>query len=250
LLQRTLFLLVLLSLPPALRAAGPINGDFESGSLSPWNVNLTSSGIPGGTYYPYARTVTAGPAPNTNGNLNMVNGGTFSCELYSGQGDTGHYDAASISQSFTVDPLNTFMQFNVAAVLDGSHASTPSDDAFFEVVIYNAGGAAVASGFIAGSVSLGGVPLKTGVVIVASTATIVTPPTINAATLMGTGYFLTSSYENGSYVMEVRGSTSTSYNVYAYYPTYSAGVWTNTVRSSTSVSVLPGFTKSGVSFTW
>jgi hypothetical protein len=107
-----------------------------------------------------------------------------------------------------------------------------------------------ASGFIAGSVSLGGVPLKTGVVIVASTATIVTPPTINAATLMGTGYFLTSSYENGSYVMEVRGSTSTSYNVYAYYPTYSAGVWTNTVRSSTSVSVLPGFTKSGVSFTW
>ncbi|MBL0058830.1 MAG: carboxypeptidase regulatory-like domain-containing protein [Elusimicrobia bacterium] len=102
-----------------------------------------------------------------------------------------------------------------------------------------------ASGFISGSVSLGGAPLRTGVVVVASTATIVTPPTINAATLLGAGYFLGSSYENGSYLLEVRGSTSTTYKVYAYYPTYSAGVWTNTVRSSTSVSVLPGFTKSG-----
>lgn len=107
-----------------------------------------------------------------------------------------------------------------------------------------------AAGFITGTVSAGGTPIRTGTIIVASTGAIVTPPSLSSTTLAGAGYYLVSSYETGDYRLEVRGSTSTPYNIYGFYPTWNGAAWVTTARSSTTVTVIPGQTKSGVSFVW
>jgi hypothetical protein len=107
-----------------------------------------------------------------------------------------------------------------------------------------------ASGFITGGVTVGGNVLQTGVLVVASTATIVNPPSLSTTTLLGAGYYVGSSLESGNYFLEVRGSTNPRYNIYAFYPTWNGSVWTTVVRSSLSVSVAPGETKTGIGFAW
>ncbi|TXH26975.1 MAG: prepilin-type N-terminal cleavage/methylation domain-containing protein, partial [Elusimicrobia bacterium] len=73
-----------------------------------------------------------------------------------------------------------------------------------------------ASGFITGGVTVGGNVLQTGVLVVASTATIVNPPSLSTTTLLGAGYYVGSSLESGNYFLEVRGSTNPRYNIYAF----------------------------------
>lgn len=111
-----------------------------------------------------------------------------------------------------------------------------------------------AMGYLTGSVSLGGQPIKTGVLLVVTTATLTgtppAPPTLSTATLSGTPYYVVSSLENGTYTAEVRGSTTTAYKVYAYYPTPS-GLVASVVSSATvNVLVTPGQTTTGVNFAW
>jgi prepilin-type N-terminal cleavage/methylation domain-containing protein len=107
-----------------------------------------------------------------------------------------------------------------------------------------------ASGFITGGVTVGGDVLRTGVLVVASTAAIVNPPSLSTTTLLGAGYYVASSLESGSYLLEVRGSTNPRYNIYAFYPTWNGSIWTTVVRSSTNVSVAAGETKTGIGFAW
>jgi hypothetical protein len=126
------FILALLAGVP-LGAAGIVNGDFETGSLAPWNVGIST-----GAYVsvsPTVALVTGGTAPNTNGQLSQLYGGTYSAALYSGVGDTGHLDIASISQPVAVTAALTNLQFYCAAVLNGAHAGTPNEDAYFEITV-------------------------------------------------------------------------------------------------------------------
>ena len=99
-----------------------------------------------------------------------------------------------------------------------------------------------AMGKITGKVKYLGTPISTGVLIIASTSTITTPPIISSSTVFGTAYFLTSSYEDGSYILEVIGSTTTKYNLYGYYSTYDIVTQKPTIRSKniTAITVLPG----------
>lgn len=111
-----------------------------------------------------------------------------------------------------------------------------------------------ALGYVTGTVKAGGEPIKTGVLIVVTTTTLTgtppVPPDLSSATLTGSPYYLASSMENGTYLVEVRNSTNPKYNVYAYYPTPS-GTTTVVVSSKTSnVSVVAGQTTSGVDFSW
>ncbi len=70
----------------------------------------------------------------------MVYAGNYSCGLFSGAGDLDHQTFARISQAIYVDPATTILQFNVAAVLNGAHATTPGEDAYFQVSALDAGG--------------------------------------------------------------------------------------------------------------
>ncbi len=108
-----------------------------------------------------------------------------------------------------------------------------------------------ASGFIRGSASAGGKPVETGVMLVASTATIAGgPPNLSAATLSGAAYYTASTSESGTYTLEVRGSTTTLYKVYAYYPVRAGNAWVINGSTVTGINVTPGQTTTGVNFAW
>jgi hypothetical protein len=144
--------------------------------------------------------------------------------------------------------------YTVGTVLDSGEISTP--ETFSPTV--TAGNTVFigtftisgAYGTITGAATSAGKAIQSGVLIVASTATITTPPTLSTATLTGAPYYLGSSTEDGTYRLDVRGSTSTFYRVYGYYYTFNGT--TPVLSSSTvnNVSVIPGQTTSGVNFSW
>ncbi len=111
-----------------------------------------------------------------------------------------------------------------------------------------------AMGHITGSVSSGGAPIKTGVLIVVTTSLLAgSPPAVpnfSTATLNGAPFFVTSSGEDGNYSLDVSQSTAPQYNVYAYYPTPSGGSASMVYSAVSNVSVLAGQTVTGVNFSW
>ena len=112
-----------------------------------------------------------------------------------------------------------------------------------------------AQGTITGSVKAVGATIATGVLIVATTATLSgTPPAVpslSTASLTGAPYYVTSSKEDGTYSLDVRGSTNPAYRVYGYYPTLSpTGAVTISYQTLTGVGVTAGTTTSGKDFSW
>lgn len=111
-----------------------------------------------------------------------------------------------------------------------------------------------ALGAITGSVTAGGQPIRTGVLIVATTGTFAgappAPPSLSTASLTSSAIYATSSGEDGTYHLEVRHSTNPAYRVYAYYTTFSAGSPTINSITNTGVQVTAGATTSGVNFAW
>lgn len=145
--------------------------------------------------------------------------------------------------------------YSVEPVLGSGESSTPSST----LVTVTAGATvsvgtftvAGSFGTIRGSVTAGSAAIRTGVLIFCSTTIISgTPPALSSATLTGVSYNMTNSYEDGTYSMDVRGSTSTTYRVYAYYTTFNGVVSSTTVRSTSGVSVIAGSITSGINFTW
>jgi len=104
-------------------------------------------------------------------------------------------------------------------------------------------------GRITGNVISDGKPISIGVLIIASTSTILTPPTISAATLTGAPYYITSSYEDGTYIIDVRGGVGT-YNLYGYYTTFSGDIPYTTSKSITNILVNAGQTVSNQNLIW
>jgi hypothetical protein len=129
-------LFAFLVLFPAQKASSFTNGNFETGNLFGWTPSSSYSGVAGGSP-PTVTVVTAGWAPLTNNMLSRLYSGTYSCELYSGYGDPGHNTWARISQTDVIGAGNSILTFYYAAVLDGSHAAVPSDDAYMTVQVYD-----------------------------------------------------------------------------------------------------------------
>jgi hypothetical protein len=108
-----------------------------------------------------------------------------------------------------------------------------------------------AAGTIRGAVTEAGRPIATGVMLLATTSTIVgAPPPLHVGSLTGAAYYAATSYEDGSYQLEVRGSTTTTYRVYAYYPRWNNGVVTLSSATVIGVGVNPGAVAAGIDFTW
>lgn len=107
---------------------------------------------------------------------------------------------------------------------------------------------------ITGTVTQSSAAIATGVLIVASTATISStsgPPAISSATLLSGSIYATSSKEDGTYSLDVRQSTNPTYNIYAYYPLVSrSGVVSISTKTITGVSIYEGQTVSGENFSW
>ncbi|MFN3966143.1 MAG: carboxypeptidase regulatory-like domain-containing protein [Endomicrobiia bacterium] len=109
-------------------------------------------------------------------------------------------------------------------------------------------------GKIKGRVTDSGVPIRTGVLLIATTSTITgTPPALGAQTLTGAPYFVNSSWEDGTYYLEVIGSTVTPYNVYAYYVVFSTSQPDTPViktQSRSNIYVNQSEEVTGVNFSW
>ncbi len=105
---------------------------------------------------------------------------------------------------------------------------------------------------ITGSVTLGGQPIKTGVLVVATTSDLSSgPPDLSSATLTGGAFYATSSVEDGSYTLSVRQSSGAAYNIYGYYTTIGAtGNVTISQQMIGGVAIPQGQTLSGQNLSW
>lgn len=145
--------------------------------------------------------------------------------------------------------------YTIKPILSSKETSSPS-----KITVTVTAGATVnvgtftitgSMGKISGKVYASGKPISSGVLIIASTTTITTPPVLSTATLTGACYFITSSYEDGSYILEVIGSSTTRYNVYAYYTTFSLdGVPIISRKELTNILVRQGEEVSNINFNW
>lgn len=155
---------------------------------------------------------------------------------------------------FTLINLTTGT-YTVKPILDPKEASSPTTS----TVTVTAGNTVWSStftvsgamGYVTGTVKLSGQIIKTGVLVVVSTAAIATPlPALSTSTLTSTVYYTDTSNESGVYRVDVRGSTSTVYNVAAFFPTLNNQTPSISTGVVTNVSIISGQTTSGVNFSW
>jgi hypothetical protein len=111
-----------------------------------------------------------------------------------------------------------------------------------------------ALGNISGSVTDGGEAITTGVLLVASTAAVPTPlPAITALTAPAQAvFYFVSSKSDGTYSLEVRSSTSATYNLRAFYPKVdvNSGAVTYDSKELSAISVSAGAETPGKNFSW
>lgn len=164
-------------------------------------------------------------------------------------------DVSSSGGYFTLLNLPTG-QYTIEPILDSKETGSP---AYFSATVTAGCNLFVgtftvtgAMGTITGSVTSGGRKIITGALIVATTSTFASdPPAISSATLTMNAVYAASSLEDGTFSLDVRGSTTTTYNVYGWFPVIdSNNNATYSRKSQTGVSVSPGATKSGVDLTW
>ncbi len=111
-----------------------------------------------------------------------------------------------------------------------------------------------ALGTISGTVTAGGVPIATGVLIVVTTKTLTgtppAPPSLSTSSLTDAAYYIASSLEDGTYHVDVRQSTNPVYNIYGYYyATNGTGADATTSKTATA-GVLAGQTTGQHNLAW
>jgi hypothetical protein len=106
-------------------------------------------------------------------------------------------------------------------------------------------------GTVTGSVTSAGQPIKSGVMVVIATTTISTPPpALSSNTLASTVYYADTSNENGTYSVDVRGSTTTAYTIAGFFMYMNGSLPVISTRTISNVTVTAGQTTSGVNFAW
>jgi prepilin-type N-terminal cleavage/methylation domain-containing protein len=212
-----------------LYVQGEANASFSTGEMATVNISLSQGGEITGT------VTSNGIDPIPNIPITASQGG-----VERGSGISGSNGA------FIIPNLSTGT-YVVEPQLESGEASSPASAS-----VSVTGGGSVAAGaftvtgamgYISGSltlVSLTGPSITTGVLIYASTSTIASdPPSISSTTRSGSSiYYAASSQADGTYRVGVRGGYT--YNVYAWYTTWSGDTPTTVRKSETSVSVSAG----------
>lgn len=202
---------------------------FELGALATANFSLSQGGKITGTVT--SNGVDALPNIPVTASVGGVTRGTGV------SGATGAFEIPSLATG----------NYVVAPQLESGESASPSST----TVSVTSGGSAAAGvftvsgalGYVSGSLTLGsltGPAITTGVLIYATTSTITSdPPAISSATRSGSSiYYAASSFADGSYEVGVRGGAT--YNIYAWYTTWSGDIPTTVRKSATGVSVSAG----------
>src|ERR1039458_7381273 len=161
-------------------------------------------------------------------------------------GSDGRFLLTNLSTGpYTVQAILDFKELSTPATIFAS-VSTPGLTVFCGTFTVTG-----ALGTVTGSVTLGGQPLQSGVLVVVATGTLPTPlPAISSSTASNSAYYAGSSKENGTYSVDVRGDASTFYTVSGYYMYMSGGIPIISSKTVTNVTVTAGQTTSGVDIAW
>lgn len=130
---------VVMGLLPAANGMGWTNPGFETGDFTSWTTTIQTRMPVGTAAYPAVSIATPGIAFHAV-SLNMVHGGTYAAKLYSGYGDTMHYDYARVEQSDIVPASKPCISLWFAAVLSTDHynqGQSYGEDAYvlFEMLV-------------------------------------------------------------------------------------------------------------------
>lgn len=163
-------------------------------------------------------------------------------------------EVSDTNGNFTLINLTTGT-YTVFPVIDSKETASPTSStatvsAGFTnfVATFTVGGA---MGTVTGNVTSQGNPIQTGVLIIISSNTIsIPPPAISSSTLTGAPYYAGSSQENGTYAIEVRGSTTCVYNVVGVYSRLSGSTLISSSQTITNVTVNAGQATLPENFAW
>ncbi len=163
-------------------------------------------------------------------------------------------DVSDVSGRFYISNLSSGTYY-VQPVLSNKETSVPavSTVTVRAGLVVHAGTFTITGcvGKIKGKVTLAGKPISTGVLIIATPTTITFPPDLSINSLTSVPYFITNSYEDGTYTLEVIGSSVTTYNVYGFYTTYGAdNVPIINKKEILNLTVLPGSEVLNKNFEW
>lgn len=146
--------------------------------------------------------------------------------------------------------------YTIQPVLDPKEVSSPTSAS----VTINAGGVTMwsssftitgAMGTVTGNVTLGGSPINSGVLVVIATGTVPVPlPALSSNTLTSAAYYVGTSKESGTFSVDVRSSTSTTYTATAFYQYLNNQTAVVSTQTVTGITVTGGQTTSGVNFAW
>lgn len=149
--------------------------------------------------------------------------------------------------------------YSVAPSLDSGQTAAPTS---FPTVALPSGGSVFAGTFtvtgafatIKGNVTNAGSAITTGILLIASSGTINSPPNAVDASVSASGqlYYTGTSQADGTYSLLVRGSTTYTYSMRAFYPivNINTGAASYTSKTKSGLSVAPGATLSAQDFTW
>ena len=174
-----------------------------------------------------------------------------------GSGNVQDQEVTNTNGYFTTTVISTGA-YTMKVQLDSTEASSPTANTVslltlgqnvFSTTFTITG----ALGTVTGSVTASGSPIATGVMLVAVTSTSTVPsgapPAISSTSLNGAAIYVTSSREDGTYSMDLRQSTS--YYLYAFYPSVSsAGVVTTSTKTLSAFPIVSGQTVTGKNFAW
>jgi hypothetical protein len=145
-----------------------------------------------------------------------------------------------------LDPMQSFTSVPTVPLI--SSVTVPGNTVFAGTITVVG-----AMGTITGTVTAGSASITTGVLIVVSTATVTDPPAAITASVAPARaiYYSVSSKADGTYDLEVRSSTTTTYYMRAYYPVVdtTSGAVTYSTKISSGISVGAGATVTR-NFTW
>lgn len=225
---------------------GGANGSYQSGDVEVDLQPGVVTSVPdfhlsqGGVIMGYVTSGT-GPLPD------IIVQATYGGRVYSGSSDSsGHFyiSAATSSLAYEVTPVIDSMQSYTSQPATPLTATlTVPGSTIFAGTITVTGAMATLEGVL----TSGGSSITTGVLVVASTAAISSPlPAVRGDTApSGAVIYSVSSQADGTYVLDVRYSTTSTYNIAAFYPVVDAnsgavsystraytGVWVDTAGSS------------------
>ncbi|MBN1384647.1 MAG: carboxypeptidase regulatory-like domain-containing protein [Elusimicrobia bacterium] len=163
-------------------------------------------------------------------------------------------DVSNNDGIFTLINLSTGA-YRIESIIDSGETSEPEfltgDLDIGEVLHVGTFTITGAYGTVTGSLTYDDDPIGTGVLIMVTSEVLSDdPPALSSATLTEDARYCTSGLADGTYSLQVRGSTTTTYNVYGWYPTMTDGISYYSRQEYLGITVTAGQETPDINLAW